>query len=99
MDEDKLYEQYLYEVSSFDKYGSKNVITFDEWKLVKPTMENTQPVDESQLKLHRESLGHLPGDEETPIPRQTDPVDWDMMKNVFDKSLTPELAKLKNESI
>ena len=67
MDEDKLYEQYLYEVSSFEKYGSKNAITFDEWKWIKLAMENTQPVDESQLKLYRELLGHLPGDKETLI--------------------------------
>lgn len=53
MDEDKLYEQYLYEVSLFEKYGSKNVITFDEWKWIKLAMENTQPVDESQLKLYK----------------------------------------------
>lgn len=65
MDKDKLYEQYLYEVSLFEKYGSKNVITFDEWKWIKSAMENTQPVDESQLKLYRELLGHLPGDKET----------------------------------
>lgn len=67
MDEDKLYEQYLYEVSLFEKYGSKNVITFDEWKWIKLAMENTQPVDETQLKLYRELLGHLPGDKETLI--------------------------------
>lgn len=42
MNEDKLYEQYLYEVSLFEKYGSKNVITFDEWKWIKLAMENTQ---------------------------------------------------------
>lgn len=30
-------------------------------------------------------------------PQQTDSVNWDMMKKVFDKSLTPELAKLDNE--
>lgn len=67
MDEDKLYEEYLYEVSSFEKYGSENVITFDEWKWIKSAMENTQPVDESYLKLCRELLGHLPGDKETLI--------------------------------
>lgn len=65
MNEDKLYEQYLYEVSSFEKYGSKNVITFNEWKWIKSTMENTQSIDESQPKLYRELLGHLPGDKET----------------------------------
>ena len=67
MDEDKLYEQYLYEVSLYEKYGSKNVITFDEWKWIKSAMENTQPADESYLKLCRELLGHLPGDKETLI--------------------------------
>lgn len=67
MNEDKLYEQYLYEVSLFEKYGSKNVITFDEWKWIKSAMENTQPADESELKLCRELLGHLPGDKETLI--------------------------------
>ena len=67
MNEDKLYEQYLYEVSSFEKYGSKNVIIFDEWKWIKSTMENTQPVDESQPKIYKELLGHLPGDKETLI--------------------------------
>ena len=30
-------------------------------------------------------------------PQQADSVNWDMMKDVFDKSLTPELAKLKEE--
>lgn len=29
--------------------------------------------------------------------KQADSVNWNMMKEVFDKSLTPELAKLKNE--
>ncbi len=29
--------------------------------------------------------------------KQADSVNWDMMKKVFDKSLTPELAKLKNK--
>lgn len=92
MDKDRLYEQYLYEVSLFEKYGSKNVITFDEWKWIKLAMENTQlttapelpattladccysnmfqnctSLDESQLKLYRELLGHLPGDKETLI--------------------------------
>ena len=67
MNEDKLYEQYLYEVSLFEKYGSKNVITFDEWKWIKSAMENTQPADEFELKLCRELLGHLPGDKETLI--------------------------------
>ena len=42
MDDDKLYAQYLYEVSLFEKYGSKNVITFDEWKWIKSSMDNTQ---------------------------------------------------------
>lgn len=42
MDEDKLYAQYLYEVCLFEKYGSKNVITFDEWKLKKSETELTQ---------------------------------------------------------
>lgn len=65
MDEDKLYEQYLCEVSALEKYGSKNIITFDEWKWIKSAMENTQPVNESKLKLYRELLGHLPGDKET----------------------------------
>jgi len=67
MDGNKLYEQYLYEVSLFEKYGSKNVITFDEWKWIKLAIENTQPVDESYLKLCRELLGHLLGDKETLI--------------------------------
>ena len=67
MAEDKLYSQYLYEVSLLEKYGSKNVITFDEWKWIKSAMENTQPADESYLKLCRELLGHLPGDKETLI--------------------------------
>lgn len=30
--QEKLYQQYLDEVSSFERYGSKNVITFDERK-------------------------------------------------------------------
>lgn len=67
MNEDKLYEQYLYEVSLFERCGSKNVITFDEWKWIKSAMENTQHVDEDYLKLCRETLGHLPGDKETLI--------------------------------
>lgn len=92
MDEDRLYDQYLYEVSLFEKYGSKNIITFDEWKRIKLAKENTQlttapelpattlakscysnmfqkctSLDESEVKLYRESLGHLPGDKETLI--------------------------------
>lgn len=30
-------------------------------------------------------------------PQQTNSINWDMMKEVFYQSLTPELAKLKNE--
>ena len=31
MTQEELYQQYLDEVSLFERYGSKNVITFDEW--------------------------------------------------------------------
>ena len=35
MDENKLYGEYLYEMCLREKYGSKNNITFDEWKRIK----------------------------------------------------------------
>lgn len=46
-------------------YEEIESITEDEWEWINLAMENTQPVDESQLKLYRELLGHLPGDKET----------------------------------
>ena len=42
MDENKLYGQYLYEMCLREKYGYKNNITFDEWKRIKSSMENTK---------------------------------------------------------
>ena len=62
MTQKELYQQYLYEVSLFERYGSKNVITFDEWKWLKSTMENTRPVCESELNLYKELLGHTTQD-------------------------------------
>ena len=59
------YQQYLYEVSLFERYGSQNVLTFDEWKWIKSAMENTQPVDESYIQLGRELLGHTTQDIDT----------------------------------
>ena len=32
---EKLYEQYLAEVASFEKYGSTNIISFEEWLEIK----------------------------------------------------------------
>lgn len=58
MTQEELYQQYLYEVSSFERYGSKNVITFDKWKWLKSTIENTRPVCESELNTYKELLGH-----------------------------------------
>ena len=55
--QEKLYQQYLDEVSSFERYGSKNVITFDERKWLKSTIENTRPVCESELNSYKEFLG------------------------------------------
>lgn len=34
-DRKKLYEQYLAEVASFEKYGTTNVISFEEWLEIK----------------------------------------------------------------
>lgn len=60
--EEELYQQYLDEVSSFERYGSKNVISFDEWKWIKSTAENTRPVCESELNSCKELLGHTTQD-------------------------------------
>lgn len=57
MPHEELYKQYLDEVSSFERYGSKNIITFDEWKWIKSTIENTRPVCESELNSYKEFLG------------------------------------------
>ena len=65
MTQEELYQQYLDEVSSLEKYGSKNVITFDEWKWLKSTMENIRPVCESKLNLYKELLGHSTQDIDT----------------------------------
>lgn len=62
MTQEELYQQYLDEVSSFERYGSKNIITFDEWKYLKSTIENTRPVCESELNTYKELLGHLTQD-------------------------------------
>lgn len=33
--ESKDYEQYLYEVSQLEKYGTKNIISFEDWLKIK----------------------------------------------------------------
>ena len=35
MNKNELYKQYQYEVALFEQYGSKNIITFDEWLKIK----------------------------------------------------------------
>ncbi len=65
MTQEELYQQYLDEVNSFERYGSKNVITFDEWKWLKSTMENIRPVCETELNLYKELLGHSTQDIDT----------------------------------
>lgn len=65
MPHEKLYQQYLDEVSSFERYGSKNIITFDEWKWIKFTIENTRPVCESELNSYKEFLGNTTQDIDT----------------------------------
>ena len=62
MTQEELYQQYLDEVSSFERYGSKNVITFDEWKWLESMIENTRPVCESELNTYKELLGHTTQD-------------------------------------
>lgn len=62
MTHEELYQQYLDEVSLFERYGSKNVITFDEWKLLKSIMENAHPASESKLNSYKELLGHTTQD-------------------------------------
>ena len=62
MTQEELYQQYLDEVSSFERYGSKNVITFDEWKWIKSTMDNTHSVCEFELNSYKELLGHTTQD-------------------------------------
>ena len=65
MTQEELYQQYLDEVSSFERYGSKNVLTFDEWKWIKSTIENTRPVCESELNSYKELFGHTTQDIDT----------------------------------
>ena len=65
MTQEELYQQYLDEVSSFKRYGSKNVITFDEWKWLKSIIESTRPICESELNTYRELLGHSTQDIDT----------------------------------
>ena len=65
MTQEELYQQYLYEVSLFERYGSKNIITFDGWKYLKSTIENTRPVCESELNTYKELLGHTTQDIDT----------------------------------
>ena len=65
MTQEELYQQYLYEVSLFERYGSKNIITFDEWKYIKSTIENTRHVCESELNTYKELLGHTTQDIDT----------------------------------
>lgn len=65
MTQEELYQQYLAEVSSFERYGSRNVITFDEWKWIKSAMGNTDPVCESELNPYKELLGHTTQDADT----------------------------------
>ena len=65
MTQEELYQQYLDEVSSLERYGSKNVITFDEWKWLKSIIESTRPICESELNLYKELLGHSTQDIDT----------------------------------
>lgn len=65
MTQEELYQQYLDEVSSFERYGSKNVITFDEWKWLKSIIESTRTICESELNLYKELLGHTTQDIDT----------------------------------
>ena len=65
MTQEELYQQYLDEVHSFERYGSKNVITFDEWKWIKSTRDNTRNVCKSELNSYKELLGHTTQDIDT----------------------------------
>lgn len=42
-----LYNQYLLEKDFFERYGSKNVITFQEWLKIKKTNSNIMTIEES----------------------------------------------------
>lgn len=91
MTREKLYQQYLYEVSSYEKYGSKNSISFDDWLSIKGynvtvniTIDNNEqehneikwlesikdnvtenPLEESELTIYKELLGHTMQDIDT----------------------------------
>ena len=68
------YRQYLYEVSAFEKYGSLNVISFEEWLNIKgieigtaeneikwiKSIEDNIPnrIEEKELNFYKELLGH-----------------------------------------
>ncbi|MBP5457926.1 MAG: hypothetical protein J6Y37_15665 [Paludibacteraceae bacterium] len=83
--ENELYERYLNEVSTYEKYGSKNVISFEDWLSIKKPniiIDNTERqhgqhdevewlksikgneelVNETELTLYKEVLGHTSQD-------------------------------------
>ena len=78
----------------------ENTFAYDQWKKGKGMLiggkDHTGIHDCMKMwqKLHnRYFYGNDTGYE----PQQTNSINWDMMKEVFYASLTPELAKLKNE--
>ncbi len=81
MKRESAYRQYLNEVSTFEKYGSLNVISFEDWLSIKGividetrdeikwvnSIKDNIPnkIEEKELKIYRELLGHTSQDIDT----------------------------------
>lgn len=64
MTREKLYQQYLYEVSSYEKYGSKNSISFDDWLDIKGIVNTERQHDEiGWLTSIKDNISEEPLDE------------------------------------
>lgn len=57
---EKYYQQYLYEKTLYERFGSTTVITFEEWLDIKKINYN-----QSTLKIFKELLGHTSQDIDT----------------------------------
>ena len=81
MTRESAYRQYLNEVSAFEKYGSLNIISFEDWldikgievdnendetKWLKSIKDNIpNKLEEKELNLYKELLGHTSQDIDT----------------------------------
>ena len=78
MTREEAYREYLNDVSAFEKYGSSNIISFEDWLDIKgieidyvgneykwiSSIKDNIPnrIEEKELKFYKELLGHTSQD-------------------------------------